>query len=94
MKRFTVVLDQDCFDDNLLELASVLNLTYKPTHLPVKSEIPARDRFHNDTLYEYMLEKNTMDLRLYEWSKNLSLVQCNNTAVTAGGGGINGTASS
>ena len=36
----------------------------------------ARERIHNDTLYEFLLEKFRYDILLYEWGKNISLVDC------------------
>jgi hypothetical protein len=36
----------------------------------------AQERIHNDTLYEFLLEKFRYDIALYEWSKNTSIVKC------------------
>lgn len=81
LRRFTFVLDIDCLDDGMSELARILEIPinerklerkksrrkkYKPNH----ERIPYRD------IYDYLVRKNKLDIELYEWSKSLSLVNC------------------
>jgi len=36
----------------------------------------AKERIPYPEVYEYLLEKNRLDIELYEWSKTLALVNC------------------
>ena len=74
LQRFTFVIDMDCFDESLKLLSSILGLHY--TSRPGRRHPSARERMHNDTLYEYLVRRNTKDIELYEWAKNRSLVKC------------------
>jgi len=47
--------------------------TGKKRHLQTVS---LRDRIGYDDVYEYLLERNKWDIRLYEYSKTISLVNC------------------
>jgi hypothetical protein len=75
--RMTYVLDQACLNENLLQLTKELgwnntaNLGGGTVRRPT-----ARERLGNDTLWEFLLERNENDIALYEWSKNRSLVVC------------------
>jgi len=40
--------------------------------------LPPREQIGYDDVYEYLLEKNKLDIKLYEYSKTISLVDCNN----------------
>jgi hypothetical protein len=46
------------------------------TAKPGKHRRSARERIHNDTLYDYLVRRNTIDIALYEWAKKRSLVKC------------------
>ena len=75
--RFTFVLDQDCLDDNLVALADQLGLK----RFRRRARIPpltARERVQNETLYQYLLDRNAQDMKLYWWAKKRSLVKCTN----------------
>jgi hypothetical protein len=75
--RMTYVLDQACLNENLLQLTKELgwnnteNLGEGTVHHKT-----ARKRLGNDTLWEFLRERNANDIALYEWSKNRSLVVC------------------
>lgn len=38
-----------------------------------------RDRFGNDTLYEFVKKRFQRDIELYEWSKKHSIVVCDDS---------------
>lgn len=76
VERMTFVLDQDCLNANLAAMADRLNVTYKPAKQETHHKI-AKERIQNETLYNYLLERNTLDMELYRWAKTKSLVQCN-----------------
>lgn len=75
--RMTYVLDQACLNENLLQLAKELG--WNNTDLLGKGTVhhtTARERLGNDTLWEFLRERNANDIALYEWSKKRSLVVC------------------
>ena len=37
---------------------------------------PARERIGHDDVYEYLLEKNKLEIELYEYALERSLVKC------------------
>jgi hypothetical protein len=73
----TYVLDQACLNENLLQLTKVLgwNNTADLGGGTVRRP-SARERLGNDTLWEFLRERNANDIALYEWSKKRSLVVC------------------
>lgn len=85
VSRFTFVLDIGCLDTSMLALADLLGFqdlldtsTWKPDvhHDPPGSRIPAG-------VYEYLVEKNRLDLELYEFAKARALVDCSSTTRAA-----------
>lgn len=78
LKRFTFIVDQACLADSVDSIASELNLDLdrkvlarrNPRHKTV------RERFGNDTLYEYVRHRFRHDIALYEWAKTQSIVKC------------------
>lgn len=83
VSRFSFVLDINCLDESMTALSQLLgvSLPRKSTQemelLRQRHEHPPLDRripFSN--VYEYLLERNRLDIELYEWSKNISLVNC------------------
>lgn len=75
LDRMTFVMDMQCLNDNLEEAARLLNMTFAP-HAGAKKHPPVRERMGNDTLYEYYLERNKLDMELYAYAQKKSLVQC------------------
>jgi hypothetical protein len=77
VERMTYVLDQACLNENLLQLTKVLgwNNTADLGGGTVRRP-SARERLGNDTLWEFLRERNANDIALYEWSKKRSLVVC------------------
>eukprot|EP00550_Attheya_septentrionalis_P011401 CAMPEP_0198306294 /NCGR_PEP_ID=MMETSP1449-20131203/58343_1 /TAXON_ID=420275 /ORGANISM="Attheya septentrionalis, Strain CCMP2084" /LENGTH=132 /DNA_ID=CAMNT_0044008845 /DNA_START=1051 /DNA_END=1449 /DNA_ORIENTATION=+ len=80
LSRFTFVLDQDCLDESLEAFVSKLGLSLKPgksgAKIPRSKHSTARERIGNDTLYNFLVERNRQDIDLYEWSKKISLIDC------------------
>ena len=81
--RFTVVLDQECFSESMTAFARLMDKpppdqktsrTYNK--VPKSAASNARDRIKSDEVYEYLVERNKMDIAMYEWSKGISLVRC------------------
>eukprot|EP00547_Thalassionema_nitzschioides_P017004 CAMPEP_0194250828 /NCGR_PEP_ID=MMETSP0158-20130606/24020_1 /TAXON_ID=33649 /ORGANISM="Thalassionema nitzschioides, Strain L26-B" /LENGTH=109 /DNA_ID=CAMNT_0038987763 /DNA_START=720 /DNA_END=1045 /DNA_ORIENTATION=+ len=80
LKRFTFIIDQACFTDSMIHTGRELNLELDRnilgnTHHRHDS---IRERFANDTLYEYVKHRFRYDIALYEWAKTQSIIQCNN----------------
>jgi len=64
----------------MVALGDALNLTITKEGFDGrlhKAHPPTRDRFGNDTLYEYVKKRFRRDIELYEWSKERSIVVCN-----------------
>lgn len=89
LDRFTVVLDIACLDDGFDALARLLGLDMpsvtakrtKANEARARKKKDARpsaeERIGHDDVYKYLLEKNKFDIKLYEYSKTISLVDCN-----------------
>lgn len=86
--RFTYVMDQECLNENLDRFMEEVgwkikkqmahnNRTY-PIQRKSRTHRSAREKLGNDTLYEFLYERNKNDIALYEWSKSKSLVVCSN----------------
>ena len=89
LNRMDYILDQDCLNENLRQFSQDIGWdhTYDLSK-PGPHHEPARDRIHNDSIYEYLRAKNQFDIELYEWSKQKSLVVCpanTNASKTAAG---------
>jgi hypothetical protein len=77
VQRFSVVINIECLDESLLALAeNEWNLTLAPPTQGQPSRAPARERLGDDDIYDYLVEKNKLDIELYEWSKTLSYLDC------------------
>ncbi len=79
LNRFTFILDRSCLADSMVAMGDALNLTITKesfeSGLHGKHASP-RDRLGNDTLYEYVKRRFRRDIELYEWSKERSIVVC------------------
>ena len=86
VSRMTFVLDIACLQAGLEEVAHLLG--FEPREVdrrrlqrvdrdlklhrkwpPPKDRIPAK-------IYDFLVERNRLDIELYEWSKEISLVRC------------------
>jgi hypothetical protein len=78
LSRYTFILDMACFDQSMSAMADILGITITPqkaqrlhhTHKSPKERIPYPD------VYDYLVERNKMDIALYEWTKTQALVKC------------------
>ena len=91
LNRFTVVLDIACLDDGFEALAKLLGLDIpfvterrelsnrrRAQKKKVQyTKLSSEERIGYDDVYQYLLEKNEFDIKLYEYSKTISLVDCN-----------------
>ena len=79
LERFTVIIDQACLNEGIMEMAALLG---KPNpesvrgHKPKSAKRTPRERIAYDVVYESLKERNAMDIALYEWSKSRSIVHC------------------
>ena len=70
-----------CLNEGLEVLARLLNLDDSDVKKSNKTKefkkLSTRERIGYGDVYDYLLEKNHWDIQLYEYSKNISLVRCN-----------------
>ena len=90
LNRFTYVLDIQCLNEGMIELAKQLNLNVAEIEKEIQKKVRLskseskvvshsasnRDRVGYDDVYEYLVEKNKWDIELYEYSKSISIVNC------------------
>jgi hypothetical protein len=85
MDRFTFVLDVACFDVGMDAMGNLLQMGLPPLYKPSKSTIKSKsgtkslstkERIGYDDVYEYLEAKNEWDIKLYEYSKTISIVNC------------------
>jgi hypothetical protein len=82
--RISIVLDMACLDRGMEALEDLFHYTLSPRGEKNRAKAvakhdgrpPPRERIGNDKVYNYLLERNTLELELYEWSKSIALVQC------------------
>uniref|UniRef100_A0A7S0XQ33 Sulfotransferase domain-containing protein n=1 Tax=Pseudo-nitzschia delicatissima TaxID=44447 RepID=A0A7S0XQ33_9STRA len=79
LDQFTFVLDIDCLEEGMEAVGKMLRMgqiepQVIPAH-PHASETP-KERIQFDDVYEYLRAKNEWDIKLYEYSKTISLVKC------------------
>jgi hypothetical protein len=76
VRRFSVVIDIECLSESLQLLAvNEWNITLGKIGKGRTRSSP-RERIGNEDIYEYLEEKNKLDIELYEWSKSLSYLDC------------------
>lgn len=81
LNRFTFILDRSYLADSMAAMGDALNLTITKESFESgfhHEHAPTRDRLGNDTLYEYVKRRFRRDIELYEWSKERSIVRCDN----------------
>eukprot|EP00977_Amphora_coffeiformis_P029865 scaffold43139_cov199-Amphora_coffeaeformis.AAC.1 len=77
VRRFTFVLDLSCLGESIAALADVLGIPQSEEKPPQTiPHPPPRDRVPFPEVYDYLEHRNRYDIELYEWSKSLSLVKC------------------
>ena len=75
VQRFSIVIDIECLTESMEALAQLLDITPGHTN-KVRVHKSPRERIGHDDIYEYLLDKNKMDIALYKWSKGISLLDC------------------
>jgi hypothetical protein len=91
LNRITFVLDIECLQAGLDEVAHLLGfegtLTMERRLHETQSAVKSRDlKLHRrwphpkeripPKIYDFLVERNRLDIELYEWSKEISLVRC------------------
>jgi len=80
VRRFTFVLDIECLDAGMYKLAKLLGFPMDKMYARSRSKniqhAPSRERIGYPEVYEYLVKKNHLDIQLYNWAKNLALVNC------------------
>jgi len=78
LDQFTIVLDIACLNEGMDALADLLHIQLPPQGKKRKNHTHAapRERIGYDDVYEYLLAKNQWGIALYEYSKTISLVRC------------------
>ena len=74
------VLDQACLNEGLVALGKELGIS-PPKLRPPKHHSSARERINDPALYDFIKRQMQRDIELYEWSKGISLVTCNETNI-------------
>jgi hypothetical protein len=81
VSRFTFILDVECLDEGMEVLAKVLGIDLGDS-IRANSDIyhsdhpPLESRFPFPAVYEFLRERNNLDIELYEWTRERSLVNC------------------
>lgn len=77
LQRFTIILDQDCLNKGIAAVADLLGMEIPANVLrDAKSHDTPRERIGNDDVYEYLAHKNEMDIKVYKWVQENSLIDC------------------
>ena len=78
--RFTFVLDVACLDAGMQSLADELDMgitiVEDQRHAAQHVHPDPRDRIPYPAVYDFLVERNRLDIELYQWSKTISLVDC------------------
>jgi len=75
VKRFTFVIDIACLDESMAVLADELGWTLPPPK-PHKTHPSSAERLGNETLHEWLRQRNRRDIELYEWAKDRAVLNC------------------
>jgi hypothetical protein len=82
LSRFTFVLDIRCLDKGMKAMANILGIKQLDAHqkrVKNNNKLPHgsnSDRIGYKEVYDYLVDSNKLDIQLYEWSKSISLVRC------------------
>eukprot|EP00536_Pseudo-nitzschia_multiseries_P006566 jgi/Psemu1/193421/e_gw1.142.71.1 len=89
LDRFTFVLDIACLHDGIRVLATLLGLdltrvrdelvridNLRISRGKTQNKLSVEEKIGHRDVYEYLLQKNEWDIRLYEYAKTVSLVRC------------------
>jgi len=92
LQQATLVLDIACLDDGMLAAGDLLHLPREPIQTKIraaaqkraikaqrnggKKSLSPRERIGYDDVYDYLVQKNYWDIKLYEYSQTISVVRC------------------
>lgn len=82
LHKFTFVLDIACLTEGMEAVGRLLRLELPSEkdnfrqNRKKHSHPPSRERIGHDDIYEYLRKKNEWDIALYEYSKTISLLRC------------------
>jgi hypothetical protein len=79
--RMTILLDVRCLNNGIEALAFLTNMTIENDANKLMQRTnhvhpPTRERIRYDDVYEYLMEKNKLEIELYEYARERSLVRC------------------
>ena len=90
LQQATLVLDIACLDDGMLAVGDLLHLPREPIQTKIRAaaqeraikaqhndkSLSPRERIGYDDVYDYLVQKNYWDIKLYEYSQTISVVRC------------------
>jgi len=77
VKRFTFVIDIECLDESMAILADQLGWSLPPANQHGHHSHPSSaERLGNETLHEWLRQRNRRDIELYEWAKDRAVLNC------------------
>ena len=76
VNRFTFVLDMECLEAGMKALAESLKLGIQTNATIIAEEEAKQHHLLPGEVYDFLLERNHLDIELYKWSKTVSLVDC------------------
>ena len=77
MKRFTFILNIDCLIEGMQAMADILGITLDSSITAASSAIVNNEtRVPFPQVYSYLLQRNKLDVALYDWAKTRALVEC------------------
>jgi hypothetical protein len=82
LRKFTFVLDIACLDEGMDVLGRLLHMDLSPPKERKRTteanhhSVTSRERIGYEDVYEYLVAKNEWDIALYEYSKTISLIRC------------------
>jgi len=77
LDRMTFVLDIDCLNDGMNAMIKILRFGVPPPRSrPHRIHAKPKERIDFPDVFEYLVAKNEWDIALYEYSKTISLVKC------------------
>lgn len=81
VSRFTFVLDISCLAPSIEAMAGILGVQLEPDalethHHSTGPHLTPQQVIGYDDIYEFLLERNRLDIELFHWAKQRALVDC------------------
>jgi len=77
LHRISIILDVKCLSEGMAALADLLGIPIKGELLePPRRHLPVRDRIPYEEAYQKLRDRNKLDIELYEYSRELQLIDC------------------